>query len=282
MEQINSLRVATEAHRIDEKIIIGTHDETPMTDVVTSIEQIKAILQEIKKQSAKQEDKLIRISEISENDRYISEFTKIKDLLETLFSNQKIFNDISTSQKKIETRVSELVEVTSIVEQNLSIESKKSSPLTKKSEINKLAIPEEKLFERFEKRLNDYHKSITNELKNLNNSSGTSLEKMLEQLPKEFERILSERIPKGENFTNQYKEEISNCIVSLKTIIRDIETVLQNVKNTSKTHLEGQQKIEKKSSRPDLSILTNRNKKIELVIVVDGSDSFSNKSRYIL
>ena len=296
MEQINSLRVATEAYRIDEKTIIRASDETNMTDLVTSIEQVKAILQEIRNQFEKQEDKLTQISEKSEDKRYISEFTKIKDLLDSLFSNQKVFHDISTSQKKIETRVTELVEVTSKVEQNLSIESKKSSSLTKRSEKDKFPILEEKILERFEERLSDYQKAITNEFKKLINSSGTSsnfevvgsdikhiskIEKILEQLPKQFEKILSERIPKRVDFTKQYNEDISNCIVSLKKIISDMETVLRNVRNISETHSEGQKEVKQKTSRPNLSISSNGNKKIELVIVVDGSDSFSNKSRVI-
>ena len=296
MEQINSLRVATEAYRIDEKTIIRASDETNMTDLVTSIDQVKAILQEIRNQFEKQEDKLTQMSEKSEDKRYISEFTKIKDLLDTLFSNQKVFHDISTSQKKIETRVTELVEVTSKVEHNLSIESKKSSSLTKRSEKDKFPILEEKILERFEERLSDYQKAITNEFKKLINSSGTSsnfevvgseikhtskIQKILEQLPKEFEKILSERIPKREDSTNQYNEEISHCIVSLKTVISDIETVLRNVINISETHSEGQKEVKQKPSRQNLSISSNRNKTIELVIVVDGSDSFSNKSRVI-
>ena len=296
MEQINSLRVATEAYRIDEKTIIRTSDETNMTDLVTSIEQIKAILQEIRNQFEKQDDKLTQISEKSENNRYMSEFTKIKDLLDSLFSNQKVFHDISTSQKKIETRVTELVEVMSKVEQNLSIESKKSSSLTKRSEKDKFPILEEKILERFEERLSDYQKAITNEFKKLISLSGTpsnfevvgseikhtsKIEKILEQLSKEFEKILSERIPKREDFTNQYNEEISNCIVSLKTVLSDIKTVLRKVINISETHSERQKEVKQKPSGPNLSISSNRNKNIELVIVVDGSDSFSNKSRVI-
>lgn len=296
MEQINSLRVATEAYRIDEKTIIRTSDETNMTDLVTSIEQIKAILQEIRNQFEKQDDKLTQISEKSENNRYMSEFTKIKDLLDSLFSNQNVFHDISTSQKKIETRVTELVEVMSKVEQNSSIESKKSSSLTKRSEKDKFPILEEKILERFEERLSDYQKAITNEFKKLISLSGTpsnfevvgseikhtsKIEKILEQLPKEFEKILSERIPKREDFTNQYNEEISNCIVSLKTVLSDIKTVLRKVINISETHSERQKEVKQKPSGPNLSISSNRNKNIELVIVVDGSDSFSNKSRVI-
>ena len=296
MEQINSLRVATEAYRIDEKTIIRTSDETNMTDLVTSIEQIKAILQEIRKQFEKQDDKLTQISEKSENNRYMSEFTKIKDLLDSLFSNQNVFHDISTSQKKIETRVTELVEVMSKVEQNSSIESKKSSSLTKRSEKDKFPILEEKILERFEERLSDYQKAITNEFKKLISLSGTpsnfevvgseikhtsKIEKILEQLSKEFEKILSERIPKREDFTNQYNEEISNCIVSLKTVLSDIKTVLRKVINISETHSERQKEVKQKPSGPNLSISSNRNKNIELVIVVDGSDSFSNKSRVI-
>ena len=296
MEQINSLRVATEAYRIDEKTIIRTSDETNMTDLVTSIEQIKAILQEIRNQFEKQDDKLTQISEKSENNRYMSEFTKIKDLLDSLFSNQNVFHDISTSQKKIETRVTELVEVMSKVEQNLSIESKKSSSLTKRSEKDKFPILEEKILERFEERLSDYQKAITNEFKKLISLSGTpsnfevvgseikhtsKIEKILEQLSKEFEKILSERIPKREDFTNQYNEEISNCIVSLKTVLSDIKTVLRKVINISETHSERQKEVKQKPSGPNLSISSNRNKNIELVIVVDGSDSFSNKSRVI-
>ena len=296
MEQINSLRVATEAYRIDEKTIIRTSDETNMTDLVTSIEQIKAILQEIRNQFEKQDDKLTQISEKSENNRYMSEFTKIKDLLDSLFSNQNVFHDISTSQKKIETRVTELVEVMSKVEQNSSIESKKSSSLTKRSEKDKFPILEEKILERFEERLSDYQKAITNEFKKLISLSGTpsnfevvgseikhtsKIEKILEQLSKEFEKILSERIPKREDFTNQYNEEISNCIVSLKTVLSDIKTVLRKVINISETHSERQKEVKQKPSGPNLSISSNRNKNIELVIVVDGSDSFSNKSRVI-
>ena len=296
MEQINSLRVATEAYRIDEKTIIRTSDETNMTDLVTSIEQIKAILQDIRNQFEKQDDKLTQNSEKSENNRYKSEFTKIKDLLDSLFSNQNVFHDISTSQKKIETRVTELVEVMSKVEQNSSIESKKSSSLTKRSEKDKFPILEEKILERFEERLSDYQKAITNEFKKLISLSGTpsnfevvgseikhtsKIEKILEQLSKEFEKILSERIPKREDFTNQYNEEISNCIVSLKTVLSDIKTVLRKVINISETHSERQKEVKQKPSGPNLSISSNRNKNIELVIVVDGSDSFSNKSRVI-
>ena len=267
-----------------------------MTDLVTSIEQIKAILQEIRNQFEKQDDKLTQISEKSENNRYMSEFTKIKDLLDSLFSNQNVFHDISTSQKKIETRVTELVEVMSKVEQNSSIESKKSSSLTKRSEKDKFPILEEKILERFEERLSDYQKAITNEFKKLISLSGTpsnfevvgseikhtsKIEKILEQLSKEFEKILSERIPKREDFTNQYNEEISNCIVSLKTVLSDIKTVLRKVINISETHSERQKEVKQKPSGPNLSISSNRNKNIELVIVVDGSDSFSNKSRVI-
>ena len=260
-----------------------------ISNISRKVSQFNEILPLIKAEFENQAEILADHNISSQKEQNTEAFKKLIKMVDSSLINQSKFDDISATQTKIEEHLLSL-ETTLSENENTSIENISTTILTKNY-----------LDERLQSFLAEISLVISNKLTSLSNEI-TSMQSVLnaqnveittlarqlsvddlsvsiKALPSKLENALEKK-----SLLNSDTDikNICEILLRLEPILGSVENLLkQSGKSRSPSTREIKKKIEKESKTSKPSESETQSSVVELVILLDGSDSYCNKSKFV-
>ena len=259
-----------------------------ISNISRKVSQFNEILPLIKTEFENQAEILADHNISSQKEQNTEAFKKLIKMVDSSLMNQSKFDDISATQTKIEEHLLSL-ETTLSENENTSIENISTTILTKNY-----------LDERLQSFLAEISLVISNKLTSLSNeitsmqsvlnAQNAEIKTLARQLSVDDLSVLIQALPsKLENALEKKKllnsdtdiKNICEILLRLEPILGSVENLLkQSGKSRSPSTREIKKKIEKESKTSKPSESKSQSSVVELVILLDGSDSYCNKSKF--
>ena len=259
-----------------------------ISNINRKVSQFNEILPLIKTEFENQAEILADHNISSQKEQNTEAFKKLIKMIDSSLINQPKFDDISATQTKIEEHLLSL-ETTLSENENTSIENISTTILTKNY-----------LDERLQSFLAEISLVISNKLTSLSNeitsmqsvlnAQNAEIKTLARQLSVDDLSVLIQALPSKLENAQENKsllnsdtdiKNICEILLRLEPILGSVENLLkQSGKSRSPSTREIKKKIEKESKTSKPSESKSQSSVVELVILLDGSDSYCNKSKF--
>ena len=259
-----------------------------ISNINRKVSQFNEILPLIKTEFENQAEILADHNISSQKEQNTEAFKKLIKMIDSSLINQSKFDDISATQTKIEEHLLSL-ETTLSENENTSIENISTTILTKNY-----------LDERLQSFLAEISLVISNKLTSLSNeitsmqsvlnAQNAEIKTLARQLSVDDLSVLIQALPSKLENAQENKsllnsdtdiKNICEILLRLEPILGSVENLLkQSGKSRSPSTREIKKKIEKESKTSKPSESKSQSSVVELVILLDGSDSYCNKSKF--
>ena len=223
----------------------------------------------------------------SQEEQNTEAFKKLIKMVDSSLINQSKFDDISATQTKIEEHLLSL-ETTISETENTNLANISNTILTKNY-----------LDERLQSFLAEFSLVISNKLTSLNNeitsiqtilnAQSTEITTLARQLSVDDLSVLIQGLPSKLESIIEKKSLLNSDteIKNIREILFRLEPILGSVENlfkqTTKSRSPSTREIKKKIEQESKTTKPSKNESsvVELVILLDGSDSYCNKSKFV-